>query len=94
MTGVKRSFGVYILGLYWVMELIMSMGQFVIASSTAMWYFGHLPQLNFHRPVFKSYKRAYTTQFGSLCFGSLILALVRIVILMIETMHRNLKNQQ
>lgn len=40
--GVKRSLGFYFFGLFWNCEVAIGMCQFVIASTTAYWYFSHL----------------------------------------------------
>jgi hypothetical protein len=39
-VGVKRSLGFYFFGLFWNCEVAIAMCQFIVASTTAFWYFG------------------------------------------------------
>jgi hypothetical protein len=58
-------------------EVAIAVSQFVIASTTAYWYFSHLENATF--PLIKSFCRALTFQLGSLVFGALILCVVWIL---------------
>ena len=61
----------------WTNAFIMAINQFILASTAAIWYFS--PDKNqVHRPVSRSIYRAIRYHLGSLAFGSLLLAIVKI----------------
>lgn len=57
---------------------------FVIASACCLWYFSHGPGESLHLPVLRSYGRAFRYHFGSLAFGSIILAFVQFLQVIVE----------
>jgi choline transporter-like protein 2/4/5 len=60
------------------------MGIFVIASACAMWYYAHGPGQELDSPILRSYKMVFRYHMGSLAFGSLILAIVQFMQLVVE----------
>ncbi len=86
-VGVKRSLGFYFFGLFWNCEVAIGMCQFVIASTTAYWYFSHLSGQKLSSPVCKSFCRALSYHLGSIAFGALILCLLIILQLVFEVLH-------
>jgi solute carrier family 44 (choline transporter-like protein), member 2/4/5 len=76
---------IFIFSTLWSNALIQAIGIFVIASACCMWYYaqgGAGEGLDF--PILRSYKMAFRYHFGSLAFGSLILAIVQFLELMVE----------
>jgi hypothetical protein len=61
---------------FWTAALIEALCEFILASSCAIWYFTKGTGQQVFSPVLSSLKRAIIYHFGSLAFGSLILAIV------------------
>lgn len=69
---------IFIFSTLWSNALIQAIGIFVIASACCMWYYAQGSAgeaLDF--PILRSYKMAFRYHFGSLAFGSLVLAIVQ-----------------
>lgn len=88
-TSVKYGDGglidlyIFIFSTLWANALIQAIGIFVIASACAMWYYSHGPEQTLDFPILRSYKMAFRYHFGSLAFGSLVLAIVQFLELMV-----------
>lgn len=65
--------------MYWIMELITSIGQFVISYSVVMWYFTPLPKRSIPIPVVRATWNALYYHLGTLAFGAAVIALCRFV---------------
>ncbi|EGG14989.1 hypothetical protein DFA_09809 [Cavenderia fasciculata] len=75
-TSFNILFVFMVFSFYWVTNVIKNVVHCTISGLFASWYFldgsvGMPPS-----PTAKSFKRAITTSFGSICFGSLLLAIV------------------
>jgi hypothetical protein len=78
-TGTTaKLLGVFlVLSLYWTSEVIRNVYTCTVAGVSSTWYFlGGIRNAIPSNPTLKSFKRATTTSFGSICFGSLIVALI------------------
>lgn len=71
-------------GTLWTNALLGAMGIFVIASACSMWYYSHGPGQELDSPILRSYKMIFRFHFGSLAFGSFILAVVQMLQLAVE----------
>lgn len=71
------KFYVFLFGTLWCNAFIQAMGVFVLASACCIWYYSHGPDAEVNFPIFRSYKMVFRYHFGSLAFGSLILAIVQ-----------------
>ena len=62
----------YIFSYYWVTQVIKNVVHVTVSGTFATWYFlqGTMPS----NPTVKSFQRATTTSFGSISFGSLLVA--------------------
>lgn len=74
----------FIFGTLWMAAFISAMGTFVISSACCMWYYSHGPGQELDWPIARSYKMIFRYHFGSLAFGSFILALVQFLQLIVE----------
>ena len=74
----------FVFGTLWTNALFQAMGIFVIASACAMWYYAHGPGQELDSPILRSYKMVFRYHMGSLAFGSLILAIVQFMQLVVE----------
>lgn len=71
----------WLISFYWTLEVIKNVVHVTVAGVCATWYNTAEPQ----SPTKQSLKRATTTSFGSVCFGSLVLAIVRALRAMAES---------
>jgi solute carrier family 44 (choline transporter-like protein), member 2/4/5 len=78
------EFYIFLFGTLWCNAFIQAMGTFVIASTCCLWYYSHGPDQETSFPVFRSYKMLFRYHFGSLAFGSLILAIVQFMQIVLE----------
>jgi len=82
---------------FWVMAFISAIFQMSVAGSVATWYFSrdaHGYSANVKSPAFRSFSRALTFSFGSLAFGSLLLAIVQFLSFVVRQARRiNSKTQ-
>jgi len=77
-TALAYVLTVYLIfSFYWVSQVIKNVVHVTAAGVFASWYFLHGTVGVPPNPTLGSLKRATTTSFGSICFGSLIVALLR-----------------
>lgn len=74
----------FIFGTLWSNALIQAIGMFTVASSVCMWYYNHGANSSLDSPVTRSLRMAFRYHFGSLAFGSFILALVQFLQMILE----------
>ena len=79
----------FIFATLWCNALINAAAIFVIASACCMWYYSHGPGQDIDAPILRSYKMVFRYHFGSLAFGSFILAVVQFLQLMVEIFKKN-----
>ncbi|TPX65108.1 hypothetical protein SpCBS45565_g05392 [Spizellomyces sp. 'palustris'] len=91
-SGTLQYLQVYfVFGFLWVYNWIVAIGQCTVAGAIACWYWARdkkaLPSL----PVLKSFGRTLRYHLGSLAFGSLIIAIVQVIRLLIVEAQRRVK---
>jgi hypothetical protein len=67
-----------VLLLFWTSQVVFNVMHVTAAGVAATWYFvgnGVMPT----NPTLASFKRAVTTSFGSICFGSLLVAIIKVM---------------
>ena len=74
----------FIFATLWSSALIEAIGIFIIASACCMWYYNHGANSELDSPVTRSLKMSFRYHFGSLAFGSFILAVVRFLQVLVE----------
>jgi hypothetical protein len=75
-------------GFLWCLAFIQAYTQFVLASSTAIWYYAQGPDSQgAHKPVSRSFYRGIRYHLGSIAFGSLIVAIVQAIRLIMLYIH-------
>jgi len=74
---------------YWITQVIKNVVHVTTSGSVATWYFmqSNMPS----DPTIKSLKRAVTTSFGSICLGSLLIAVLQLIRSLINS-GRNQRN--
>jgi len=70
--------------LFYINAFVNAYNQFVLASSACIWYFEHRIEGGPHKPVSKSFYRGIRYHLGSLAFGSLIVAIIRFMMAIVE----------
>ena len=75
---------------YWGGTVIMNVMHCVTAGTVASWWFKSNPGAS---PVFDSFSRAMTWSFGSICLGSLLVAILKAIRQMLREARKN-KNAQ
>eukprot|EP00963_Diacronema_lutheri_P002214 scaffold148_cov341-Pavlova_lutheri.AAC.22 len=82
----------YFFGFLWTSQFIIAVSLFVIASTVAMFYWAGGDRSNQPKgPIRLSFKRSLTYHAGSLALGSLIVALVVFVRMLLRYMERRMK---
>lgn len=83
----------FLLSLYWTAEVIRNTGHTTVCGTFATWYFMGGQNNNMpHNPTLKSAGRALSTSFGSICFGSLIVAIIQTVRALLRSLRRKNSN--
>ena len=87
---IKYLWWVHLFSFFYISALISAFSQFIYASSAAIWYFNYDKGTEGHM-ILKSFKRAFRYNFGSLCFGALIIAIVRFIMFIFERFKKRLE---
>jgi choline transporter-like protein 2/4/5 len=82
------KFYYFLFGTLWSNALIQAITTFVIASACCMWYYSHGAGNDLHLPVWRSFGRSFRYHFGSLAFGSLLLAIVQFLQILVEAVKK------
>jgi len=83
-SGTRITFGefilvcLFLLMFYWTTQVIVNVVHVTASGTVATWYFAGPSQMP-KNPSVASLKRALTTSFGSICFGSLIVAFLKLL---------------
>jgi len=80
---INYLFWFNLFALFYVNALLSAFSQFIYASCTSIWYFNHEKGTEGHI-ILTSFKRAFKYHFGSIAFGSLIIAIVRFLMFFLE----------
>lgn len=72
-NAVSSAAFVLLLSFYWTAQVIANIVHVTVAGVAASWYFNGNPA----SPTKGAFKRATTTSLGSICFGSLIVAIIQ-----------------
>merc|ERR1740139_1146107 len=66
-----------LLGVFWSTQVFMNCGQVTTAGTVGSWWFSPEESGCFGSGVRGAFSRALTTSFGSICFGSLLVAIIQ-----------------
>merc|ERR1712224_1150718 len=64
--NTKAMIAYYIFGMFWCMELLTAIGQFIISYSVVQWYFQPIPKRSFQVPMVEAFGMAIFYHLGSL----------------------------
>ncbi|EGC40103.1 hypothetical protein DICPUDRAFT_147125 [Dictyostelium purpureum] len=90
--GVQTCINIYLVfSLYWTFQVIKNTLHTTISGLFATWYFQSGPNGEGMppNPTLNSFRRATTTSFGSICFGSLVIAVIQTLRYITQLMMNN-----
>ena len=80
---INYLFWYHLFALFYINAILSALSQFIYASCTSIWYFNQEKGTEGHI-ILTSFKRAFKYHFGSIAFGSLIIAIVRFLMFFLE----------
>ena len=89
-SKIRYSWWFHLFSLLYICEILSAISQFVYASSACIWYFTNEKGTEDH-PICKSFKRVFRYHLGSLAFGSLIIAIIRFLMLLLESFKKKIE---
>ena len=87
---IRYAWWFHLFALFYVDAIISAVSQFVFASSACIWYFTNEKGTEDH-PICKSFKRAFRYHFGSLAFGSILIAIVKFLMFFLESFKKKVE---
>jgi len=73
-----------LLGLFWSSQVFMNLGQVTTAGTVGAWWFNPEDSGCFGSGIRGAWSRAMTSSFGSICFGSLLVAIIQALKSMVQ----------
>jgi solute carrier family 44 (choline transporter-like protein), member 2/4/5 len=83
-STTRYAWWYHLFALFYMNAFLNALNQFVLASSACIWYFEHRIEGGASRPVSRSFWRAFRYHLGSIAFGSLIVAIIRFMMAIVE----------
>lgn len=81
----------YMISGYWTLEVAQNISTVLVSGTVGTWWFAPIEASSFcSSAVVDSFKRATTYSFGSICFGSLLVAILNV---MFDSVKRSRRNQ-
>lgn len=90
-ASIRYSWWFHLLSLFYVTAVISAYAQFVYSSSACIWYFTSEKGTE-DNIIKKSFKRGIRYHFGSLAFGALIVAIVRFIMVWLESIKKRVES--
>ena len=88
---IRYSWWFHLFSLFYVVAVIAAFAQFVYSSSACIWYFTSEKGTE-DSVIKKSFKRGFRYHFGSLAFGAFIVALVRFIMVWLESIKKRVES--
>ena len=88
---IRYSWWFHLFALFYVVAVIAAFAQFVYSSSACIWYFTSEKGTE-DSVIKKSFKRGFRYHFGSLAFGAFIVALVRFIMVWLESIKKRVES--
>lgn len=76
----------HIFSFIWTLAFFEACCKFVFGSAVAIWYYK-----NGEHPVWSSYTKLIRYHLGSVAFGSFIVTLLYLLVIVVEYLHKNIK---
>ena len=90
-SQIRYSWWFHLFSLFYMTAIISAYSQFVYSSSACIWYFTSEKGTEDHY-IRKSFKRGIRYHFGSLAFGSFIIALCRLIMVWFEYIKKRVES--
>ena len=90
-ASIRYSWWFHLFSLFYITALISAYAQFVYSSSACIWYFTSEKGTE-DSIIKKSFKRGIRYHFGSLAFGALIIAIVRLIMVWLESVKKRVES--
>jgi hypothetical protein len=90
-ASIRYSWWFHLCSLFYVTAIISAYAQFVYSSSACIWYFTSEKGTE-DSIIKKSFKRGIRYHFGSLAFGALIIAIVRFIMVWLESVKKRVES--
>ena len=88
---IRYSWWFHLFALFYMTAIISAFASFIYSSSACIWYFTSERGIEAH-PIIKSFKRGLLYHFGSIAFGSLIIAIVRLIMVWFEYIKKRVES--
>ena len=88
---IRYSWWFHLFALFYMTAIISAFSSFIYSSSACIWYFTSERGIEAH-PILKSFKRGIVYHFGSIAFGSLIIAIVRLIMVWLEYIKKRVES--
>ena len=88
---IRYSWWFHLFALFYMTAVISAYSSFVYSSSACIWYFTSEKGIEAH-PIRSSFKRGIRYHFGSLSFGALIIAIVRLIMVWLEVIKKRVES--
>ena len=88
---IRYSWWFHLFALFYMTAVISAYSSFVYSSSACIWYFTSEKGIEAH-PIRTSFKRGIRYHFGSLSFGALIIAIVRLIMVWLEVVKKRVES--
>jgi len=88
---IRYSWWFHLFALFYMTAVISAYSSFVYSSSACIWYFTSEKGIEAH-PIRSSFKRGIRYHFGSLSFGALIIAIVRLIMVWLEVVKKRVES--
>ena len=88
---IRYSWWFHLFALFYMTAVISAYASFIYSSSACIWYFTSEKGTEPH-PIRASFRRGIRYHFGSLAFGSLIIAIVRLIMVWLEVVKRRVES--
>jgi hypothetical protein len=83
-STTRYSWWYHLFALFYISAFLNALSIFVLSSSACIWYFEHRQEGGATRPVSRSFYRGFRFHLGSIAFGSLIVAIIRFMMAVVE----------
>lgn len=88
--GLTTTYILFLLSLYWTSEVIKNITTVTVSGTVGTWWYSPVEARSCcSSAVMDSFKRATSYSFGSICFGSLIVAILNVINNMLRRAQRN-----
>jgi choline transporter-like protein 2/4/5 len=91
-STTRYAWWYHLFGLFYISAFISALNQFVLASSACIWYFEQANPDGANKPIRRSFYRAFRYHLGSLAFGSLIIAIIKFMMVMMEYVKKQVES--